>query len=72
MEQIKIILDRKKLDNLKIWLEKIIQKYETYHFHHGFMVVGNTGVGKTTITEVLREAMSELNTKEKDPKWKVH
>ena len=72
MEQIKIILDRKKLDNLNIWVEKIIQTYETYHVRHGFMIVGNTGVGKTTITEVLTEAMSELNTNEKDPKWKVH
>ena len=72
MEQIKIILDRKKLDSLNIWVEKIIQTYETYHVRHGFMIVGNTGVGKTTITEVLTEAMSELNTKEKDPKWKVH
>ena len=72
MKQINIVLDRKKLDNLNIWVEKIIQTYETYHVRHGFMIVGNTGVGKTTITEVLTEAMSEMNPNDKDAKWKIH
>ena len=71
MKQINIVLERKKLDNLKIWVEKIIQTYETYHVRHGFMIVGATGTGKTTIMEVLTEAMSEESSN-KDAKWKIH
>ena len=72
MKQINAVLDRKKLDNLKIWVEKIIQTYETYHVRHGFMIVGATGTGKTTIMEVLTEAMSEMDPTNKDAKWKIH
>ena len=72
MKHINNVLDRKKLDNLDIWVEKIIQTYETYHVRHGFMIVGNTGTGKTTIMEVLTEAMSEIDPNNKDAKWKIH
>ena len=66
------LLDEKLLDKRPEWKKKIIQMYETYHVRHGFMIVGNTGVGKTTITEVLTEAMSEVNPNDKDAKWKIH
>ena len=36
------------------------------------MIVGNTGTGKTTIMEVLTEAMSEIDPNNKDAKWKIH
>jgi dynein heavy chain len=72
MKLINTVLERKKLDNLDIWVEKIIQTYETYHVRHGFMIVGATGTGKTTIMEVLTEAMSEMDPTNKDAKWKIH
>ena len=61
MKLINAVLERKKLDYLDIWVEKIIQTYETYHVRHDFMIVCATGTGKTTIMEVLAEAMSEMD-----------
>lgn len=65
----KILVDRK-LDTRKEWVKKIIQTYETSVVRHGFMIVGVTGTGKTTIMEVLTQAMEK-----EDPdknKWKIH
>ena len=36
------------------------------------MIVDIISIGKTTIIEVLRETISELNNNEKVPKWKVY
>jgi len=41
------------------WILKIIQLYETSLVRHGFMLVGPTGSGKTTIMTLLTEAISE-------------
>ena len=67
-------LTRKKLDatNPK-WIKKVIQTYETSLVRHGFMLVGETGTGKTTILESLTEAMSDwLSPSNKEMKWKIH
>jgi dynein heavy chain len=40
------------------FLLKIIQLYETYLVRHGYMLVGFSGSGKTTIMKVLTEAIS--------------
>ncbi len=39
---------------------KIIQVYENALVRHGFMLVGPTGTGKTTIMNVLTETLSQL------------
>jgi len=39
---------------------KIIQVYENALVRHGFMLVGPTGTGKTTIMNVLTESLSQL------------
>ena len=41
------------------WVLKVIQLYETSLVRHGFMLVGPTGTGKTTIMNILTEAISE-------------
>ncbi len=40
---------------------KIIQLYETVLVRHGFMLVGKSGVGKSTIKAVLIEASLEFD-----------
>jgi len=39
---------------------KIIQLYETAVVRHGFMLVGPTGSGKTTIMNILTDCLSDL------------
>jgi dynein heavy chain len=40
---------------------KIVQVYETSLVRHGFMLIGPTGSGKTTIINVLTESLHHLN-----------
>jgi dynein heavy chain len=40
--------------------EKVIQLYDTIQVRHGLMIVGPTGGGKTSIYNVLRQALSRL------------
>lgn len=42
------------------FLLKIIQLYETYKVRHGYMLLGPTGSGKTTIMNILTETLSNL------------
>lgn len=41
---------------------KIIQLYETYRVRHGYMLLGPTGSGKTTIMNILTDCLSQLGT----------
>ena len=41
------------------WLLKIIQVYETSLVRHGFMIVGPTASGKSTIIKLLVKVLSE-------------
>ncbi len=42
-------------------VKKVIQLYETMLVRHGLMCVGPTGGGKTTIYEVLKDALAHLH-----------
>ena len=42
------------------FVTKILQLYETSIVRHGFMLVGETGTGKSTIVKILTEALSEV------------
>ena len=42
------------------WIRKVIQLYETSLVRHGFMLVGPTCSGKSTIANILVEALSNL------------
>jgi dynein heavy chain, axonemal len=55
-----IINNKQGLVNTDSFQLKIIQLYETALVRHGYMLVGPTGSGKTTIMNVLTECLSQL------------
>lgn len=55
--QVKVLIDNQNLVPNPAWLLKIVQVYETSLVRHGFMLVGPTGVGKTTIINILTESL---------------
>jgi dynein heavy chain len=54
----KLIKDQNLVDKFS-WLIKIIQLYETSLVRHGFMLVGTAGSGKTTISNLLTDALTQ-------------
>ncbi len=42
------------------WVLKVIQLYETRVVRHGFMLVGMSGCGKTTIANVLTDSLTAI------------
>ena len=59
------LLKEKSLMDEPSWFIKIIQLYETSLVRHGFMVVGTVGCGKTTIMNILTEALTEITNQHK-------
>ncbi|MCQ2821156.1 MAG: hypothetical protein MJ252_28180, partial [archaeon] len=55
------LLTEQNLSTLEQWVHKIVQTYETYNVRHGFMIVGTTGTGKTTIMNTLTTALQKLS-----------
>ena len=50
--------------NLKVkpqFVEKVLQLYQIQHLHHGLMMVGPTGVGKTAAWKILIQAMEAID-----------
>ena len=47
------------------WIQKVVQLYETSLVRHGFMMIGPTCSGKTTIINILIEALSSLHDNKK-------
>jgi dynein heavy chain 1 len=60
MNAIKAEVKNRHLEMGDVWVSKIIQLYQIQELHHGFMVVGPTGTGKTTAWEILLTAMGEV------------
>ena len=50
--------------NIKLspqFVEKVLQLYQIHNLHHGLMMVGPTGCGKTKAWQVLLEAMERVD-----------
>jgi dynein heavy chain, axonemal len=58
-EKIPYVIQKRGLISEPTWIGKIIQLYETSLVRHGFMLVGPTGSGKTSIMNVLTDAMTD-------------
>jgi len=56
-----VIESKGSLEKTDMFILKIIQLYETALVRHGFMLVGPTGSGKSTIMEILTKTLTELN-----------
>jgi|SRR4051812_32095823 dynein heavy chain len=55
---VKQLMKQNNLSDRQQWFIKIIQLYETSLVRHGFMVVGPAGCGKTTIMNILTDALT--------------
>jgi dynein heavy chain len=53
-------LKLKNLNGPSYFIEKIIQLYEMITVRHGNMLVGTTGTGKTTVSDILGKALTTL------------
>ena len=51
----------KNLENSPLWITKILQLYQVQNMRHGVMMVGPTGVGKSSAWAVLLEAMTAMD-----------
>ncbi|KAJ1568194.1 Cytoplasmic dynein 1 heavy chain 1, partial [Cladochytrium tenue] len=54
---IKEVCSKKLLQDADFWLEKVIQLYQIQNIHHGLMMVGPSGSGKSSAWRVLLEAL---------------
>lgn len=48
------------MEPAQIFLEKVIQLYDTIQVRHGLMLVGPTGGGKTSTYRVLKSSLTSL------------
>lgn len=54
---IKDICDKRRLVDGELWIEKILQLYQIQRIHHGLMMVGPSGSGKSNAWQVLLAAL---------------
>ena len=57
---IKLEADSKQLVVNDIWMTKILQLYQIQRIHHGIMMVGDSGSGKSSIWKVLLQALQRV------------
>jgi len=55
-----------------LFIEKVLQLYDTIQVRHGLMIVGPTGGGKTMNYRVLQHAMTALQEQERFDKVNCH
>lgn len=59
-ESVQKLVKEKNLVDKSQWVLKVIQLYETKVVRHGFMLVGMSGCGKTTIANILTDALTNI------------
>lgn len=59
-EAVRIEADEARLVVNDTWMTKIIQLYQIQTIHHGVMMVGNSGSGKSAIWKVLLRALQRI------------
>ncbi|KAK4494288.1 hypothetical protein PRZ48_014586 [Zasmidium cellare] len=55
------VVDERKLVATDSWLTKVLQLYQIQHLHHGVMMVGNSGTGKSTAWQALLAALQKVD-----------
>ncbi|KAJ3090057.1 hypothetical protein HK102_004799, partial [Quaeritorhiza haematococci] len=56
-DEIKKVCKERRLVDGEIWMEKVIQLYQIQNIHHGLMMVGPSGSGKSAAWQVLLQAL---------------
>jgi len=73
LQSIRQTCKKNNIQDVKVFIDKCIQLYETTVVRHGLMLVGPTGGGKTTCYRILSEALTTLcnnpNKKPEDMKY---
>ncbi|KAI6871698.1 Dynein heavy chain, partial [Hortaea werneckii] len=55
------VVDERQLVATDAWLLKVLQLYQIQNLHHGVMMVGSSGTGKSTAWQVLLAAMQKVD-----------
>lgn len=61
VEKIKAVAEAQHLVISDLWMTKILQLYQIQSIHHGVMMVGSSGSGKSTAWRILLEALGKLD-----------
>ena len=56
-----IVATKRRLEATNGWLEKVLQLYQIQKLHHGVMLVGPSGSGKSNAWKVLLESLQETD-----------
>jgi dynein heavy chain 1, cytosolic len=59
VEKIKAVAETQHLVLSDLWMTKILQLYQIQSIHHGVMMVGASGSGKSTAWRILLEALGK-------------
>ncbi|KAM3424381.1 Dynein heavy chain, cytoplasmic [Cercospora zeina] len=55
------VVEERKLVATDSWLTKVLQLYQIQNLHHGVMMVGNSGTGKSTAWQTLLAALQKVD-----------
>ena len=55
------VVDERKLVATDAWLTKVLQLYQIQSLHHGVMMVGSSGTGKSTAWQTLLAALQKVD-----------
>lgn len=66
-DEIKKVCQERRLVDGEAWMEKVLQLYQIQNIHHGLMMVGPSGSGKSMAWRVLLTALERLENVEGVP-----